>query len=410
MQGVRGGIRLLRILENHASCVQRGALAQSSGVIAGSACDVPEFFSFGSTLSAGLCGNGLQLHEKGFGSQLMGMCTQTGLEGEATVRKSTRPTGDVQKLYEEMVASMEKQVIPNPHQLQELIRSASTASEVAVAMEAAGRVRQEMMVESGKKELHHTKEVTHMMVAAFLRAGDTQSALRLLWKKNPDGFTTSVGSANLLLKHAKFHKDVKFMRQVLRAMAANDVRPTQTSADMIIRMCKEGGETDLMFSLAKDYHKAGLTFHDSLLDVLISNAANAGDPKLVHEIQTWRVKQGLQHTTASAISMAKALILERKPKEAALMIKDHCPANNAVKIEKRELYLGIMVKVWPLQLITSPNVESRDEYLMKLKEDVVSMFSSLKDLGIVFPTFDVNEKFAQGKGSGSAAQKEVKVR
>jgi hypothetical protein len=57
-----------------------------------------------------------------------------------------------------------------------------------------------------------------------------------LWKKNADGFTTSVGSANMLLRHAKLHKDVKFMRQVLCAMAANDVRPTQTTADLILRL------------------------------------------------------------------------------------------------------------------------------------------------------------------------------
>jgi uncharacterized alpha-E superfamily protein len=37
------------------------------------------------------------------------------------------------------------------------------------AMEAAGRVRRQMMLETWKKELHHIKEVTHMMVAACLR-------------------------------------------------------------------------------------------------------------------------------------------------------------------------------------------------------------------------------------------------
>ena len=393
MQRVRRGIRFLRMLENHTPCVQRGALTQSS--------DVSDFFS------GGLCANGMQLQGNGFRLQVMGMCTQVGLEGEARVRKG-KATGDAQKLYEDMVASLEKSVIPNPHQLQELIRSASTASEVALAMEAAGRVRRELMLETGKKELHHTKELTHMMVAACLRGGDTQSALKLLWRKNPDGFTTSVGSANMLLRHAKLHKDVKFMRQVLRAMAANDVRPTQTTADLILRLCKEGGEINLMFSLAKEYHTAGLTFHDSLFDVLISNAANVGDPKLVHEIQTWRVKQGLQHSTASAVAMAKALILEQKPKEAAAMINDYCPASDTSMTGKRELYLGIMVKVWPLQLTTSLNVESPEEYLRSLKDDVVCMFDCLKNLGLTFPAFDVSENFAQGKGSGSVAQKEVK--
>ena len=415
MQGVRRGVRFLRIpsarewgLENHVPCVQRGALTQSSGAIVRSSCDVLEFFLFHSSMSARLCANGLELHENGFRSQFMGMCTETPLQGEARFRKAG-PTGDPRKLYEDMVASLAKKVIPYPNQLQELIRSASTASEVALAMDAAVRVRQEMMLETGKMEVRHTKEVTHMMVAAFLRAGDKQSALKLLWRKNPDGFTTSIGTAHLLLKHAKLHKSVKFMRHVVRVMAANDVRLTQTAADIILRLCKESGEIDLMFSLAKDYHKAGLTFQDSLFDVLISNAANAGDPKVVHEIQTWRDKQGLKHTTASAVSVAKALVLERKPKEAALMINDHCPADDASKTEKRERYLSIMVKVWPLQLVSSLNVESKEEYLQKLKKDVACMIESLRDFGLTLRTFDVSENFAQGKGSDSAAQKEVKV-
>lgn len=406
MQGVRRGIMFLRIsfarewkVENHGPCVQREGLTQSSVVVVRSVCDVPEFFSFGSPLWGGP-------YEIGFRSQFM--CTQTAVEEEVKV-PTTRPTADPQKLYEDLVASMDEKVIPNPHQLQELIRSASTAPEVALAMDAADRVRRERMLDMGKKELYHTKEVTHMMVAACLRAGEMQSGLKMLWRKNPDGYTTSIGSAHLLLKHAKFHKDVKFMRQVLRAMVANDVRATQTTADIALRLCKEGGEIELMFSLAKDYHKAGLTFHDSLFDVLISNAANAGDPTFVHEIQTWRDKQGLRHTTASSVSVAKALILERKPREAALIINDHCPANDAPKTEKRERYLGIMVKVWPLQLVTSLSVESREEYLRKLKEDLACMFDNLKDLGLTFRKLDVTENFAQGKGSGSAAQKEVKV-
>jgi hypothetical protein len=67
-----------------------------------------------------------------------------------------------------------------------------------------------------------------------------------------------------------------------------------------------------------------------------------------------------------------------------------------------------MVKVWPLQLTTLLNVESPEEYLRSLKDDVVCMFDSLQNLGLTFPAFDVSKNFAQGKGSGSIAQKEVK--
>lgn len=136
--------------------------------------------------------------------------------------------------------------------------------------------------------------------------------------------------------------------------------------------------------------------------------------KLVHEIQRWRDKQGLVHTTASAVSMAKALVLEGKPKEAAKLINEHCPddRNNLTKDEtlreKRDRYLGILVKVWPLQLVTALKIEAKEEYLRKLKVDVACMFDALKDLGLTIEGIDVGENFAQGKGSNSAAQKEVK--
>lgn len=331
-----------------------------------------------------------------------GLCT---LQGDGSKQKKRDPQElgdgskpkkrDPQELYNEIVASLEKKIMPYPMSLQELIRSCSSAAEVALAMRAAELVRVYRTVER-KEKGNHTKEVTHMMVAAYLRADDTHNALKLLWRQNPWGFTSSIGSAHLLLKHSKFKKDVQLMRRILRAMEANDVRATQTTADIILRQCKEAGETELMFSLARNYIKQGLTFHESLFDVLISTAANSGDVALVKEIQDWRDKQGLLHTTASAVSMAKAFVLESKPKEAALVIKDHCPGG-----EKRERYLSILVKVWPLQL-------NKDEYLHKLKENVGLLFDCLRELGLEFSSIDVGKDFAQGKGSDSKAQKEVK--
>lgn len=324
-----------------------------------------------------------------------GLCTLQG--GEETKQQKKDP----QELYNEIANSLENKVMPYPSTLQELIRSCSTASEVALATRAAELLRTYKQVELQEKKGKHTKEVTHMMVAAYLRANDSHNALKLLSRENPS-FVSSIGSAHLLLKYSKAHKDVSLMHRILRSMKANDIRATQTTADIILRQCKEAGESELMFTLARSYIKQGLTFHESLFDVLISSAANAGDSKLVYEIQGWREKQSLVHTTASAVSLAKALVLDCKLDAAALVIKDHCSDH-----EKRDRYLSIMVKVWPLQLITSRNLEKEDEYLQKLKADVKSFFDCLKGLGLEF-SFDVGNEFAKGKGSDSKAQKEVK--
>lgn len=400
MQGVRRAIRFLRIpfsrdfhFETNNPFVGRSQFVYGVRVRG-----VSEFSVFGST-SPGGC-NGLH---HGSMSQVKSLCTLQVEVPKQTVEVPTQPKKDPQQLYNDIVASLEKKILPYPSALQELIRSSSTSSEVALAMRAAELVRVFRTVQNGET-VNHTREVTNMMVAAYLRFGDSNNALKLLQKQNHLGFTCNIGSVNLLLKHSKFHKNVSLMRKVLRVMETNDIQATQATADILLRQCKQAGETELMFSLAKGYIKQGLTLHQSLLDVLISSAANAGDVKLVYEVQNWRDNQGLVHSTASAVSVAKALLLESKPKEAALMIKDHCPDG-----DKRERYVTILVKVWPLQLVSAGNAESKEEYLRKLKENVVSMFDSLKELGLEF-SVDVDKEFAQGKGSDSKAQKEVKSR
>ena len=62
----------------------------------------------------------------------------------------------------------------------------------------------------------------------------------------------------------------------------------------------------------------------------------------------------------------------------------------------------------PKTSLRSGSVESGEVCLQKLKEE--SRHFSLEDLKLPFEAFGVRESFAQGKGSLSTAQKEVKVR
>ncbi|KAG0586246.1 hypothetical protein KC19_2G075200 [Ceratodon purpureus] len=60
--------------------------------------------------------------------------------------------------------------------------------------------------------------------------------------------------------------------------------------------------------------------------------------------------------------------------------------------------------------LRSGSVESGEVCLQKFKEESSSLHFSLEDLKLPFEAFGVRESFAQGKGSLSTAQKEVKVR
>jgi hypothetical protein len=148
-------------------------------------------------------------------------------------------------------------------------------------------------------------------------------------------------------------------------------------------------------------HMNGVSFKQPLYDIIISAAANSGDVNQVHEVQNWREERGFSHTTASAFSLAKALVIDGKPEEAAIIIDDKCK-----DAEKRDMYLGIMVKVWPLLVGTKVDEEGKETFLQDLKEKLIAMSVKLSQLGCNFKV-DVNEDFAKGKGSKSKAQEEA---
>lgn len=67
-------------------------------------------------------------------------------------------------------------------------------------------------------------------------------------------------------------------------MKVNDVILMVIIVDIILWLCKESGEIDLMFFFVRDYNKVGFIFYEFFFDVLILSVVNVGDMKLVYEI------------------------------------------------------------------------------------------------------------------------------
>lgn len=307
---------------------------------------------------------------------------------------------EVERVYQELNDSIRQKRMPQASLLPSLLQNCATPADVKLAFDAVERLRRLKAVQ-GHQMSNYGKHMALMMVEACIRSGDPQAALPTLKKRNVYGFTPSLDLGHLLLKHALAQKDTKLMLKVLRTMVASEVFPTPVSAELIIRTCKDAGNTELLFQLAKEMRVNGVALKKPLFDMLVATAANIGDIQQVHEVQEWREEQGIEHTTASAFALTKALVLDGKSDEAARMILDHCKDS-----EKRDLYLQIMVKVWPLQVGAKVGEEGKQSFLEDLKKKVAIMCESLTQSGCSVPV-DVNEDFAKGGGSKSKAGDEV---
>ncbi|KAG0625841.1 hypothetical protein M758_2G083400 [Ceratodon purpureus] len=307
---------------------------------------------------------------------------------------------EVERVYKELNESIRQKRMPEASLLPSLLQNCGSPADVKLAFDVVDRLRRLKAVQ-GQQKTNYNKHMAQLMAEACIRSGDAQAALPTLMKRNVYGFTPSLDQAHLLLKHALGQKDTKLMLKVLRTMVASEVFPTPVSAELILRTCKDAGNTELLIQLAKEMRVNGVSLKKPLYDMLIATAANVGDVKAVHEVQEWREEHGMAQTTASAFALAKALVLDGKCEEAAKMIVDHC-----TDAEKRGIYLQIMVKVWPLQVGAKVEEGEKESFLEDLKKKVVAMSESLVQSGCNVPV-DVNEDFAKGSGSKSKAEDEV---
>lgn len=306
----------------------------------------------------------------------------------------------VESLYKELNDSIRQKCLPKATLLPSLLKNCASPADVKLALDAVDRLRRVKAVQ-GQQKTNYNKNIAQLMVEACIRSGDPLAALPTLMKRNVYGFTPSLDQGHLLLEHAFGQKDTKLMLKVLRTMVTNDIFPTPVSAELIIRTCKDAGNTELLFQLAKEMRGNGVSLKKHLYDMLIATAANVGNVKQLYQVQQWREEQGIEHTTASAFALAKALVLEGNAEDAAKTILHHC--NDA---EKRNIYLQIMVKVWPLQVGAKVAEEEKHALLEDLKKKVAIMCESLVQSGCNVPV-DVNEDFAKGAGIKSKAEDEV---
>ncbi|KAH7302755.1 hypothetical protein KP509_23G085800 [Ceratopteris richardii] len=241
----------------------------------------------------------------------------------------------------------------------------------------AFKLLQELRVHRASKNRikHNFKDhISALAVSASLRSKSYGLGLRALWKHNVYGLSPNLHNAHLFLSHAMKEKDMDLMRRTFETMLKNMIIPTTQTADILIRICRDNQEIELMFTLADEFLQNEIKLGSSVYDILISTAANFGDIEKCFKAQKWRENAGLDHTMASSFAIAKAYILKGEPQVAVDIVMKHC--KDKARINK---YLDMLVKSWPAELSgkKQDNLEEGVDNLLNLKENVQQFTEAL---------------------------------
>ncbi|KAJ7521290.1 hypothetical protein O6H91_19G046000 [Diphasiastrum complanatum] len=248
---------------------------------------------------------------------------QEGTIVDGNVEAMIQSSSEVQRIHGEMLADMKQLKMPPMKKLTLLLQECSTTEDVKLALDILTHLRSFRAAQC-KQTRNFSEHLSELLFQSCIRAKAPEHALRILWRHNVHGLTPDLGIAHKLLGYAKEQGDLALMQQTLKTMVSNAIRPTTKTADIVLRLCKEKGDISLMLKLAKEFHVNGVKLHQALYDICISSVANTGNAKKVHEIQEWRHKFGLSHTTASSFALAKAFVMKKKPQKAASIIYNHC--------------------------------------------------------------------------------------
>ncbi|KAL3701115.1 hypothetical protein R1sor_019137 [Riccia sorocarpa] len=279
---------------------------------------------------------------------------------------------EVQRIHTELLETMKGHRIPPSTLIFSLLESCTTPEDVRLALDAVARLRTTKAV-LGHQQANFGPRLAQSVLDACLRSRDANNAMKTIWEHNIYGFTARSESATQIMAYARAQQDVVLMQKTLRTMSLNSLAPTRATAEIALRLCKDQGNEKLLFALAKEFHESGLKFSTGLYDVCISTAANAGETKHALEVQQWRLKHNLPHTTASTFALAKVHLLRRKPKVAAELI--HTQVQES---EEKDMYLRVLVRAWPVEVLSR---KKKSVIEANLKEDVGILLDELKALG-----------------------------
>ncbi|KAH9621269.1 hypothetical protein KSS87_011535 [Heliosperma pusillum] len=197
---------------------------------------------------------------------------------------------------------------------------------------------------------------------ACIRSSALDFGKKALWKHNVYGLTPTVASANQLLSYAKEQKDVELMKDIMSHIKKNDLPLQPATADIVLSICYNADNWELISKYAKRFSKAGVKLRKTTFDIWLGFASRRGDLESLWKIEKLRSELYNKHTIRSGFSCCK-----------------NFPDS---KQEDILAELNKLVSEWPAEVIKSQKQEDQKALITALKADIPAMINSLSSMGI----------------------------
>jgi len=283
-----------------------------------------------------------------------------------------------------MLKSVEAETMPPNAWLWSMISSCSNKEDIKLLFQILQKLRV-FRLSNLRINANFNDHLCMKVTEACARVGALDYGLKALWKHNVYGITPTIGSAHYLLQHAKELNDTKLMESIMQVLRRNALPLQPGTADIVFSICYNADRWDLLSKYAERFVKAGVKLHRTAFDIWMEFAAKVGDSQSIWNINSLRGKSVKHYTLATGFACAKGSLLDRKPENAAAMIKllyKHLPDQKKpfVKDELQKL-----IAEWPTEVIKRQKKDDRKAMEEALIKDIPMMINCLTKSGLDIP-------------------------
>nr|CAB3455265.1 unnamed protein product [Digitaria exilis] len=226
----------------------------------------------------------------------------------------------VEEMYQKMLKSVEAETMPPNAWLWSMISSCSNKEDIKLLFQILQKLRV-FRLSNLRINANFNDHLCMKVTEACARVGALHYGLKALWKHNVYGITPTIGSAHYLLQNAKTVNDTKLMESIMQVLRRNSLPLQPGTADIVFSICYNADRWDLLSKYADRFVKADVKLHRTAFDIWMEFAAKVGDSQSIWDINSLRGKSVKHYTLATGFACAKGSLLDRKPENAAAMIK-----------------------------------------------------------------------------------------
>ncbi|KAF5736948.1 hypothetical protein HS088_TW14G01103 [Tripterygium wilfordii] len=292
------------------------------------------------------------------------------------------PTEAVKDLYDKMVESaVTKRTMPPNAWLWSLIENCKIHEDIKLLFDVLQKLRVFRLSNlriHADFNCHLCQEISR----ACTRVGAIDFGKKTLWKHNVYGVTPTIASANHLLMYAKMHKDATLMIDTMKLIKKNDLPLQPSTAELVSRICYDTDNWGLLSKYCKRFIKAGVKLRQRTFDLWMDFAAKRGDTESLWKIEKLRSESMKQQSLLCGFACAKGFLLERKPEDAASVIRNLNQTLLAAKKSGIVVELQKLVDEWPSEVVKQKNEDERKVLVTSLKSDIPTMVAGLLNDGL----------------------------